>query len=416
MFERHLEGVVRRALRDMPVVLVNGARQTGKTTLVRAIGGGRPAMRYVTLDDAATLAAAQADPVGFVQGLGERVIFDEVQKAPELFSALKVAVDRRRSPGRFLLTGSADVLALPSLSESLAGRMEPRVLWPLSQGEIESVEEFFIGAMFARNPPRPIVSGSDRADIVRRALRGGFPDVFRRSEARRRDWFDAYVTTILQRDVRDLTEIEHLSAMPRILSLLATRAGGLLNTADLSRTTGVPNTTMQRYLALLEHTFLLRLLPAWSSNRSSRLIKTPKVTLVDTGLLAHLAGISSARLRREPGLAGPLLENFVAVELWKQLGWSGVRAELFHFRTHGGREVDLVLEADDGRIVGIEVKAAATIDRRDLAGLEALREAAGARFHRGVVLYTGAEPLPFGQGMFALPIASVWTMGVDRAA
>jgi predicted AAA+ superfamily ATPase len=416
VIERHLEVVVRRALRDMPVVLVNGARQTGKTTLVRAIGDGRPAMRYVTLDDAATLAAAQVDPVGFVEGLGERVVFDEVQKAPELFPALKVAVDRRRSPGRFLLTGSADVLALPSLSESLAGRMEPRVLWPLSQGEIANVEEFFIGAMFARNPPRPIVTGSDRADVVQRALRGGFPDVFRRSEARRRDWFDAYITTILQRDVRDLTEIEHLSAMPRILALLAARAGALLNTADLSRTTGVPNTTMQRYLALLEHTFLLRLLPAWSSNRSTRLIKTPKVTLVDTGLLANLAGISSVRLRREPGLAGPLLENFVAVELRKQLGWSSVRAELFHFRTHGGREVDLVLEADDGRIVGIEVKAAATIDRRDFAGLETLREVAGARFHRGVVLYTGAEPLPFGQRIFAMPMASMWTMSLDRAA
>ena len=415
MFVRHLDEVVRRALRDMPVVLLNGARQTGKTTLVRSIGEGGPGMRYVTLDDAATLAAAETDPVGFVEGLGERVIIDEVQKAPELFPALKVAVDRRRSPGRFLLTGSADVLTLPSLSESLAGRMAPRVLWPLSQGEIGSAEELFIGAMFARNPPRPIDSGSDRADIVRRALHGGFPDVFRRSEARRRDWYDAYVTTILQRDVRDLAEIERLSAMPRILSLLAARASGLLNTADLSRTTSVPNTTMQRYLALLEHTFLLRLLPAWSSNRSTRVIKTPKVMLVDTGLLANLAGISAARLRREPGLAGPLLENFVAVELWKQLGWSGVRAELFHFRTHGGLEVDLVLEADDGRIVGIEVKAAATITRRDLAGLEALRDAAGTRFHRGVVLYTGPEPLPFGPKMFALPIASLWTMGGHRA-
>lgn len=416
MFGRNLQMVIQRALRDMPVVLVNGARQTGKTTLVRTIAKGQRGMRYVTLDDAATLAAAQADPVGFVSGLGERVVFDEVQKAPELFPALKVVVDRRRAPGRFLLTGSADVLALPSLSESLAGRMEPRVLWPLSQGEIAGVEEFFVGAMLARDPPRPIVSDSDRADVVRRALRGGFPDVFRRSEDRRRSWFDAYVTTILQRDVRDLADIEHLSAIPRILGLLAARAGALLNTADLSRTTGVPNTTMQRYLALLEHTFLLRLLPAWSSNRSTRLIKTPKVTLVDTGLLAHLAGISAARLRREASLAGSLLENFVAVELWKQLSWGSRRAELFHFRTHGGREVDLVIEADDGRIVGIEVKAAATIDRGDFAGLEALREAAGARFHRGVVLYTGREPLPFGKRLFALPIASLWTVGIDRSA
>ena len=415
MFRRNLQDVVERALRDMPVVLVIGARQSGKTTLVRKVAEGQNGMRYVTLDDAATLAAAQADPGGFVAGLGDRVVFDEVQKAPDLFPALKVAVDRRRAPGRFLLTGSADVLALPSLSESLAGRMEPRVLWPLSQGEIAGVEEHFVGSMLARDPPRPIVTGSDRSDVVRRALQGGFPDVFRRSEDRRRAWFDAYVTTILQRDVRDLADIEHLSAMPRILSLLAMRASSLLNTTDLSRTTGVPNTTLQRYLALLEHTFLLRLLPAWSSNRSTRLIKTPKVTLVDTGLLAHLGGISAARLRREPDLAGSLLENLVAVELWKQLGWSSSRAELFHFRTHKGREVDLVIEADDGRIVGIEVKAAATIDHRHFAGLEALREISGARFHRGVVLYTGAEPLPFGKRMFALPLASVWTMGVDRA-
>lgn len=402
-----------RSLRDMPVVLVNGARQTGKTTLVRMIASKGAGMRYVTLDDAATSAAAQTDPVGFVDGLGERVVFDEVQKVPELFPALKVAVDRRRKPGRFLLTGSADVLAMPALSESLAGRMEPLALWPLSQGEIAGGEEFFIGAMFAARPARPIEGMSDRKDIIQRALRGGFPGVFRRSESRRRDWFDAYITTILQRDVRDLADIEHLSAMPRILSLMATRAGALLNVADLSRTSGVPNSTLQRYLALLEHTFLVRLIPAWSSNRSKRLIRTPKVALVDTALLAHLAGISSARLRREPSLAGPLLENFVALELWKQMGWSSIRAQLFHFRTHGGREVDLVLEADDGRVVGIEVKASATVDRRDFLGLETLREAAGSRFHRGVVLYTGTEVLPFGPGMSALPVSALWDMGVS---
>lgn len=416
MIERNLERIVERSLGDMPVVLLSGARQTGKTTLVRAIAERRPGTRYVTLDDAATLAAAQADPAGFVEGLGERVVLDEVQKAPELFPAMKLHVDRRRAPGRFLLTGSADVLALPNLSESLAGRMEPRVLWPLSQGEIEGAEEFFVGAMFAKDPPRPITSGSNKAGIVARALRGGYPDVFRRSEGRRRDWFDAYVTTILQRDLRDLADIEHLSAVPRILSLLAARAGGLLNTADLSRTSGVPNTTLQRYLALLEHTFLLHLIPAWSSNRSKRLIKTPKVALVDTGLLAHLAGITAERLRREPDLAGPLLESLVAVEIWKQLGWSSVRAQLFHFRTHGGREVDLVLESDDGRVVGIEVKASSKVVSRDLAGLEALRDETGSRFHRGVVLYTGAEPLPFGKGMFAVPISALWDMSDMRTA
>jgi hypothetical protein len=196
--------------------------------------------------------------------------------------------------------------------------------------------------------------------------------------------------------------------MPRVLSLLALRVGSLLNVSELSRSSGVPNSTLQRYLALLEHTFLVRWIPAWSSNRSRRLVRSPKTALVDPGLLAHLAGITSARLRNDPVVAGPLLENLVAVELWKQLGWSRTRADLLHFRVHGGREVDLVLEADDGRIVGIEVKAAASLERRDFAGLEALREAAGSRFRRGIVLYTGREALPFGRGAFALPIGSLW--------
>jgi len=408
MIVRRLESIVVRSLRDMPVVLVNGARQVGKTTLVRAIAAGKSGMRYVTLDDAATLAAAQIDPTGFISGLGECVVIDEIQKAPELFPAIKVAVDRLGKSGRFLLTGSADVLTLPTLSESLAGRMEPLALWPLSQGEIGGSEELFVGAMFARRPAWPISGASDRKDLLARALRGGYPSAFRRPEPRRRDWFAAYITTILQRDVRDLADIEHLSAMPRVLSLIATRAGALLNTADLSRSSGVPSSTLQRYLALLEHTFLVRPIPAWSSNRSKRLIRTPKVALVDTALLAHLAGITAARLRSEPVLAGPMLENFVAVELWKQIGWSRIRARLFHFRTHGGREVDLVMEADDGRVVGIEVKASATLEKRDIAGLESLREAAGSRFHRGVVLYSGGEVLPLGRELYALPLSTLW--------
>jgi predicted AAA+ superfamily ATPase len=228
------------------------------------------------------------------------------------------------------------------------------------------------------------------------------------SQIARRDWFAAYVTTIVQRDVRDLADIHHAALLPRVLSLVAARAGNLLNVSELSRSAGIPMSTLQRYIALLEQTFLVRLIPAWSTSRSKRLIKTPKVALVDSALLAHLARISASRLRREPDLAGPLLENFVATELWKQMGWSRLRAQLFHFRTHGGREVDLVLEADDGRVVGIEVKAPASVSRADFAGLEALREASRSRFHRGVVLYAGTESLPFGKGMTAMPISALW--------
>lgn len=407
MIRRNIERALERSLADMPVVLVDGARQTGKTTLVRAVASRRD-MRYVSLDDAATLAAATVDPTGFVEGLGERAVLDEVQKAPALFPAIKVVVDRQRRAGRFLLTGSADVLSLPRISESLAGRLEPATLWPFSQGEVEGAEEYFIGAMFARFAPKPPSSGADRRDLLSRALKGGFPEAYRRSEDRRRAWFAAYVTTILQRDVRDLADIEGLTALPRLLSLLAARTSSLLNVAELSRSSGIPNTTLQRYLTLLEQTFLMQRIPAWSSNRSKRLIKTPKLALIDSGLVAHLAGITPSRLSYEPTLAGPLLENFVSAELRKQFGWTRMRVELFHFRTHGGREVDLVLEADDGRVVGIEVKASATLARSDFAGLESLREEAGSRFFRGVVLYSGREVLPFGPRLFALPIGSLW--------
>jgi predicted AAA+ superfamily ATPase len=410
MKRRFIAPSLERSLRDMPVVLVDGARQTGKTTLVRAVAAEH-GMRYVTLDDAATLASALADPGGFLEGLGERAIVDEVQKVPTLFPAIKVSVDRRRRPGRYLLTGSADVLSLPTISESLAGRMEPIMLWPFSQGEIAGEQESFVDSMFARSGLRPVERPPSRSDLIQRALRGGFPEAYRRGEERRRAWFAAYVTTILQRDVRDLAAIEDLSALPRLLSLIAVRAGSLLNVSELSRSSGVPGTTLQRYLALLEHTFLVRRIPAWASNRSKRVVKMPKVALIDTGLTSHLAGVTAARLRREPTLVGPLLETFVAAECWKQFGWCRVGVDLFHFRTHGGREVDLVLEADDGRVVGLEVKASAALDRRDFAGLEVLKEEAGSRFHRGAVLYGGTEVLAFGRQLFALPIGALWSFG-----
>ena len=410
MYQRHLEGAVQRSLKDTPVVLITGARQTGKTTLVRSIMSARSGYRYVSLDDAATAAAAAADPQGFVEGLGERVAIDEVQKIPELFPAMKLAVDRKRVAGRFLLTGSADVLALPVISESLAGRIEPRTLWPLSRGEIEGTNDTFVSAVFGSKIPMVGAASSDRAGALRIAIQGGFPEAITRSEARRRDWFTAYVSTILQRDVRDLADVHDLSALPRLLSLLATRASNLSNMSDLSRASSVPLTTLQRYVALLEHTFLVRMIPAWSTNRGKRLIKTPKVGFVDTGLQAHLSGATTARLGREPDLAGPLLEGFVATELEKQLGWSRIRASLFHFRTHAGKEVDLVLEADDGRVVGVEVKAASSIGAAAFNGLEALRGSAGARFHRGVVLYTGGASLPFGPRLIALPFRALWEL------
>ncbi len=398
------------ALADTPVVLLHGARQTGKTTLVQRLAAARPGARYYTFDDAAVLAAATGDPPGFLADADDLVILDEVQKAPELLSAIKLLVDRDRRPGRFLLTGSAHVLMLPKLSESLAGRMEILTLWPFSQGEIEGVTEGFVDAVFADSLPRlPEASGAAR--IVDRVVRGGFPEAAARDAADRRSaWFAAYLTTILQRDVRELANINGLTAMPRLLSLLAARTAGTMNKSGLSRDTGFAYTTLDRYLALLETTFLLQPLPAWSANLGKRLTRAPKLHLCDSGLVTHLIGATAERLMSEPTLLGSPLESFVAMELRKQATWSKTQADIFHFRTSDRKEVDIVLEDRAGRVVAIEVKASATFGRKDVAGLRFLADALGDRFRRGILLYNGESVVPLGSSLHALPINALWAL------
>ena len=409
MVKRHLQVALLDALADTPVVFLNGARQTGKSYLVQSLATGAHPARYFTLDDLGVLAAARSDPAGFLSGLEGPLILDEVQRAPELFLAIKAAVDRERRPGRFLLTGSADILLLPDLADSLAGRMEILTLWPFSQGEIEGRRECFADALFTEELPALSPASQTRDQLIARAVRGGYPEIASRPDrSRQRAFFDAYITTLLQRDVRDLANIEGLTAMPRLLSLLAARATGLVNFAELSRTSALPQSTLKRYITLFETTFLVHFLPAWSSNRGKRLVKAPKPLLNDTGLLAHLLGIDAEL----PAEVGPLLENFVAVELRKQSAWARRRIQLFHSRTQTGREVDLVLEDDAGRVVGVETKASATIRAEDFKGLHALAEQSGDHFYRGVVLYTGTECIPFGPRLHALPVEALWQIAV----
>jgi len=412
---RHVATRLRKALSDRPVVLLQGARQSGKTTLARTLAENDYPAHYVTLDGLTALAAARSDPEGFLAGLEGPVVIDEVQRAPELFLATKAEVDRARRPGRFLLTGSANVL-LPTLAEMLVGRMEVVTLWPFSQGEMDGTCDSFVDAVFDDGPPAPERLGA-ATPLLERLLRGGYPEAtIADSPARRGAWFDRYLATLLARDVRDLARIEGLADLPRLLALIAARPMSVLNLAELARTSRLRDTTLKRYFALLEAVFLVRTIPPWHGNLGKRLVKTPKVLLTDSGLAAHLMGLDATRLERDRSLLGGLLEGFVAMEIVKQLGWSQAAPALLHFRTHAGHEVDLVLERRSGEVVGIEVKSAASVTAADLQGLRALETATGPRFHRGVVLYTGREVIPFGPRLHAVPLEALWSCSsrVDR--
>lgn len=410
MHPRHLADALVTALKDTPAVLLVGGRQTGKTTLAQAVAAGPHPSRYFTLDDATLRGAAQADPAAFLADLEGPLVLDEVQQAPSLFPALRREIDRDRRPGRFLLTGSAKLLTTPLLADALVGRMERLRLWPLSQGELSGVREGFIDAVYESRLPPASYAGLDRDEIWKRALTGGFPEAVQRTAARRSGWLRSYIDLLLQRDVRDLAAIDQLDAVPRLLELVAARVGSLLNYSELSRSAGLPQTTLKRYFALLEGVFLVFRLQAWAKGTAKRLTRSPKLHLADAALLAHLAGLTPAGLHARPDLGGALVENFVAVELAKQLGWCRSSCRLYHFRTSIGREVDFVLEDDRGRVVGLEVKSAASVDARDFRGLDALSEAAGSRFHRGIVLYAGCERVAFGERYHALPIEALWKL------
>jgi predicted AAA+ superfamily ATPase len=411
ILHRHITERILEALSDTPVILLHGARQTGKSTLAQWVASEKHPARYLTFDNATVLAAARRDPEGFLADIGSPAVLDEVQRAPELFLAIKGVVDNNRIPGRFLLTGSANVLLLPQLSESLAGRMEILTLWPFSQGELETFQEGLVDMLFA-DAKFALPVDLDRADIIQRVLVGGYPESVKRTTAKRRMlWFESYVSTIVQRQVRDLANIEYLTEIPRLLRLLAARVGTLINVAEISSTLGLPQTTVNRYLALLEMMYLVHFLPAWSAHLGKRLVKKAKVFLNDTGLVAYLTGMDQKKIQRDPTQFGFLLENFVVMELRKQIGWCATPVQLFHFRTRKGQEVNIVLEDSAGRLVGIEVKAASTVSEGDFKGMQHLRSLGGDRFHRGVVFYMGRESIPFGGNFYALPIGALWRTG-----
>ncbi len=419
MIERDLTESLLKALSDTPVVFLNGARQTGKSTLVRwlseavSVDSGRKySAEYMTLDHAAVLSSARSDPEAFVAASRRNVIIDEVQRAPALFAAIKAEVDRKRTPGRFLLIGSADVLLLPAVSEALAGRVEVLTLWPFSVGELVGSRTNFVDSLFTSSTESPAIDESaalDRDELISLVVRGGFPEaVSRKDPARRKAWFDSYLTTIIQRDIRDMSSVEGLTLMPRLFSVLAHRVMTPLNVSELSRISGIPQSTLKRYVSLFESTFLHQSLPAWSRNKGKRLIRTPKSYLCDTGLACALLGLDEARLAQDPMALGPLLENFVVMEVRKQIAWSSSKPLMYHYRTFAGQEVDILLETPAGDLVGIEVKSSTTVGAGDFRSMKLLAETVKENFRMGIVLYVGKQALPFGRNLWALPVSAIW--------
>jgi predicted AAA+ superfamily ATPase len=409
MIKRSLTSELLAALNDTAVLFLAGARQTGKSTLVKHLNDSGYKARYISFDDYSFQMAAKADPAGFVSGLQSNVVIDEVQRVPEIFLAIKAVVDKKRVPGQFLLTGSANILTIPKIADSLAGRIEIQMLWPFSQCELRNGSGGLIDALFDGVELVDIVP-VDENELWDTITVGGYPEVNSRTDQNRRNaWFRNYVLTLLQRDIKEIAHIDGLTLIPNLLNLLAARSSNLLNFADISRSIQIPQTSLKRYIALLESIFIINKVLPWSKNFNNKLVKTPKIHIHDTGLLSYLLGVNVNRLKDDRTLAGQFLETFVINEISKLCSWSKIKPQVNFFRTTAGKEVDIILEDASGKCVAIEVKSANHLNGKDVEGIKFFKEFMGEKFVRGIVLYTGNEIVPFQKDIHAVPVSVLWS-------
>jgi predicted AAA+ superfamily ATPase len=408
LIERHIKSIVVEALSDSRAACLLGARQVGKSTLAKEIAGREHPASYATLDDEGTRRSALEDPTGFIAAISGPAVIDEVQRAPDLLLAIKARLDACNDRGQFLLTGSANILTVPTVSDALPGRVEYIKLWPFSQGELEGVRETFVDRLFVGAPPQV-----DRADVGRlayakRIVEGGFPEARGRSTRSRSRFFASYIASILDRGAGEVARVRDVADVGRLLRVVASRSGALMSARGMATELEMTHKTVAAHTQILEDLFLVRRLRPWHNNLGSRHVKTPKLYVTDTGLLAYLVNADGDRLARDATLAGSLFETFVAMELERQRDWSDAEPSLFHYRDAQQREVDIVLELRSGEIAGVEVKGGATVRPRDFAGLRYLRDRLGPRFKAGVVLYTGERTLPFGDRLTAVPLCGLW--------
>ncbi len=409
LLPRHVRRDLLEALRDSRAVALLGARQVGKSTLVADLVASEYPARLISLDDDATASAARADPTGFIADITGPTAIDEIQRAPELLLAIKRRLDADQSRGQFLLTGSANILSLPTVADALPGRVEYLALWPLSQGELHGVQESFIDGLFEGRPPTLSGMPVGRAAAAPMLVTGGYPELQDRSARGRTRFFSSYVASIIGRDLEDVANVRNVENIERLLFVLAARSGGLTSFHGIGSDLGLDANTVRAHTKILEDLFLVHQLKPWHVNLGSRQIKSSKLYIVDSGLLAYLIGANEQRIAEDGAVAGNMLESFVAMELLRQADWAQQPVQLFHYRDKQQRDVDVVIERHDGEVVGVEIKASATPASGDFAGLRYLRDKLGDRFKCGVVLHTGSDSLPFGDRLRAVPLSGLWS-------
>ena len=397
MINRTILKDLQEALAVFPVVLLCGARQVGKSTLVLSL-----CEHYITLDDITQLDGARADPKRFIQDLPRPIVIDEIQKAPELLPAIKEEVDRKRKNGDFLLTGSANLLGYKKVTESLAGRMGVMELLPLSCREMANrADANLADDLFSAEWPNNKTPQSSNL-LLDSLLQGGYPELQRIHTQRGRNlWFSSYVSTYIERDVRDIGELRHIDRFIHLLNILAPRSATLLNKAELSRTAGIEQKTLTNYLSLLEMVFQIKRIQPYSTNLGKRFVKSPKLFFTDSGVLCHLLGLNSKEILRNSSYYGAILETFVFTELLKAVQYSESPTRLWHYRTSDQHEIDLLIERD-GKVIPVEIKAAKTVRKKDFKHIEDL-QSRNSTVKNGVIFYQGEQLVPFGKN-YAMPI------------
>lgn len=401
MFKRTAMSIIKEALSISPAVLLSGARQVGKSTLSLGLG-----LEYRVFDSLTDRESALNDPIGYIESLPRPLCIDEIQKAPQVLEAIKLSIDKNRINGTFLLTGSANILDMKMTKDSLAGRIIEIALWPLSQKEIwYKPYENVVDMLFKADFNNLNITKREPEQIYQAIIDGGYPEVLKISSARGKAlWFDSYISTYVERDIRDVAELRDVASFIRFYNIITPRSSTLLNRSDLANNANISEVSVNNYLTMLEMIYQVSLLMPYSSNISKRFIKSPKFFLNDTGILTHILNITTTQELLVSSKRGEIVETFVFAELKKHISYSLTMPKMYHYRTNDKKEIDFILEKGD-KIVAIEVKASQSISNEAFKYIIDFQNKTKDKKIIGVVLYMGRDIIPFGESRYAMPIS-----------